>query len=238
MFETKKTLIVVYKDELLMNQLKKMVETHDDNEQGVIGTRNNSINIVSWTEKVWLGNKKAGNIQGKILFLGEIKGTDKLIPVIDAKFDECGVKFGWAGNQAVVYADPKVLTTREDYDAFLEKLSALPVPSFLKTTKESIATTGGELETEATVEQPTEDSHENVNSDSVEVDEKEHKKVNILKDVKKVFSTCADTIGKVGTQVVSKSEEIFRNKSLMKRQMLFYGVVSLYNDGLEQFMNM
>ena len=36
MFETKKTLIVVYKDELLMNQLKKMVETHDDNEQGVI----------------------------------------------------------------------------------------------------------------------------------------------------------------------------------------------------------
>jgi hypothetical protein len=31
-------------------------------------------------------------------------------------------------NQAVVYADPKVLTTREDYDAFLEKLSALPVP--------------------------------------------------------------------------------------------------------------
>lgn len=52
MFETKKTLIVVYKDELLMNQLKKMVETHDDNEQGVIGTRDDSINIVSWTEKV------------------------------------------------------------------------------------------------------------------------------------------------------------------------------------------
>ena len=30
MLETKKTLIVVYKDELLMNQLKKMIETHDD----------------------------------------------------------------------------------------------------------------------------------------------------------------------------------------------------------------
>lgn len=102
MFETKKTLIVVYKDELLMNQLKKMVETHDDDEQGVIGTRDDSINIVSWTEKVWLGNKKAGNIQGKILFFGEIKGTDKLIPVIDVKFDECGVKFGWAGNQAAI----------------------------------------------------------------------------------------------------------------------------------------
>ncbi|MBQ8984115.1 MAG: hypothetical protein IJ079_11080 [Lachnospiraceae bacterium] len=66
-----------------MNQLKKMVETHDDSENGVVGTKDDSINIVSWTEKVWLGNKKAGNIQGKILFLGEIKGTDKLIPVID-----------------------------------------------------------------------------------------------------------------------------------------------------------
>ena len=238
MFETKKTLIVVYKDELLMNQLKKMVETHDDNEQCVIGTRDGSIDIVSWTEKVWLGNKKAGNIQGKILFLGEIKGTDKLIPVIDMKFDECGVKFGWAGNQAVVYADPKVLTAREDYDAFLEKLSALPVPSFLKVTKESITATGTDLETETTVEQPTEDAHENADSDSAEVDEKKHKKADILKGVKKAFSTGADAIGKVGTQVASKSEEVFRNKSLMKRQMLFYGVVSLYNDGLEKFMNM
>lgn len=238
MFETKKTLIVVYKDELLMNQLKKMVETHDDNEQGVIGTRDDSINIVSWTEKVWLGNKKAGNIQGKILFFGEIKGTDKLIPVIDVKSDECGVKFGWAGNQAVVYADPKVLTTREDYDAFLEKLSALPVPSFLKATKESIAATGTDHEAEATVELATDDDPENTDAETVIDDEKTHKKVDIFKGVKKAFSTGADAIGKVGTQVASKSEEVFRNKSLMKRQMLFYGVVSLYNDGLEKFMNM
>ena len=238
MFETKKTLIVVYKDELLMNQLKKMVETRDDNEQSVIGTRDDSINIVSWTEKVWLGNKKAGNIQGKILFLGEIKGTDKLIPVIDAKFDECGVKFGWAGNQAVVYANPKELTTREDYDAFLEKLSALPVPSFLKATKESITTTGTDLEAEWDDESLSEEISENVDAEAVAVDEKKHKKVDVFKGVKKVLSTSADAAKKAGTQFVSKSEEIFRNKSLMKRQMLFYGVVSLYNDGLEKFMNM
>ena len=70
MFETKKTLIVVYKDELLMNQLRKMVETHDDSEQRIVDTKAVSINIVSWKEKVWLGNEKAGNIQGKILFFG------------------------------------------------------------------------------------------------------------------------------------------------------------------------
>ena len=61
MFETKKTLIVVYKDELLINQLKKLVETHDDNGDTVIGTKDDTINIVSWTEKVWLANKKAGS---------------------------------------------------------------------------------------------------------------------------------------------------------------------------------
>ena len=237
MFETKKTLIVVYKDELLMNQLKKMVETHDDNKQGVIGTRDDSINIVSWTEKVWLGNKKAGNIQGKILFLGEIKGTDKLIPVIDVKFDECGVKFGWAGNQAVVYADPKVLTTRGDYDAFLDKLSDLPVPSFLKATKESMTTTGTDLEAEVDAESFSEDIAENADAEVVVADEKKQKKVDIFKGVKKVFSKGVDDIEEFGTQVVSKSEEIFRNKSLMKQQMLFYGVVKLYNDGLEKFMN-
>ena len=238
MFESKKTLIVVYKDELLMNQLKKMVETRDDNEHGVIGTRDDSINIVSWTEKVWLGNKKAGNIQGKILFLGAIKGTDKLIPVIDEKFDECGVKFGWAGNQAVVYADPKVLTTREDYDAFLEKLSALPVPSFLKATKKSIAAMGTDHESEATAELTSEGDFESADAEAITVDEKKHKKVDILKGVKEAFSAAADAFDKAGTQVASKSEEVFRNKSLMKRQMLFYGVVCLYNDGLETFMNM
>ena len=130
--ETKKTLIVVYKDEMLMNQLKKMVETNDDDENGVVGTRDNSINIVSWTENVWLDQKKAGNIQGKILYLDDIKGTESLVPVIDVKFDKCGVKYGWAGNQAVLVADTAALNVRKDYDAFVAQLSDLPIPEQLK----------------------------------------------------------------------------------------------------------
>ena len=52
MFGMSKTLIVVYKDEMVVNQLKKMVETHDDKEEGIIGTRDDSVNVVAWTEKV------------------------------------------------------------------------------------------------------------------------------------------------------------------------------------------
>lgn len=228
MFETKKTLIVVYKDELLMNQLKKMVETHDDNDESVVGTRDDSINIVSWTEKVWNGNKKAGNIQGKILFLGEIKGTDKLIPVIDVKFDDCGVKYGWAGNQAVLFVDPKALTDRKAYDDFLQKLSELPVPSFLKTMKDNVVATGSDPESE---------SVEDIEVLSEDGKVAKPKVPKFIKVAQKAIETGAEAVGKVGNQVATRSEELFRNKNLMKRQMLFYGVIHLYNDGLEKFMN-
>lgn len=226
MFEMKKTLIVVYKDELLMNQLKKMVETHDE---GVVGTRDDSINIVSWTEKVWNGNKKAGNIQGKILFLGDIKGTDKLIPVLDVKFDDCGVKYGWAGNQAVLFVDPKVLTNREAYDEFLQKLSELPIPNFLKTMKENVVKTGTDPESESV------EDIEVLPEDGKVVKPKVPK---FIKAAQKAIESGAEAVGKVGNQVAAKSEELFRNKNLMKRQMLFYGVIHLYNDGLEKFMNL
>ena len=228
MFETKKTLIVVYKDELLMNQLKKMVETHDDSDEGVVGTRDDSINIVSWTEKVWNGNKKAGNIQGKILFLGDIKGTDKLIPVLDVKFDDCGVKYGWAGNQAVLFVDPKTLTDRKAYDEFLQRLSDLPVPDFLKTMKDNVIATGTDPESESV------EDIEVLSEDGKVVKTKIPK---FIKVAQKAIETGAEAVGKVGNQVAARSEELFRNKNLMKRQMLFYGVIHLYNDGLEKFMN-
>lgn len=222
MFETKKTLIVVYKDELLMNQLKKMIETNDDAEDAVIGTKDDSINIVSWTEKVWLGNKKAGNIQGKILFLGDIKGTDKLIPVLDVKFDYRGVKYRWAGNQAALYVELEELTNREIYDEFLKKMSELPIPSFLKTMNEDVVENTGEDFVAEIVKQEG-------------VDDK--KNPAFLNATKKVLESGVDVFEKIGKNVAVKSEEIFRSKSLMKRQMLFYGAVHFYWNGLENFMD-
>lgn len=223
MFETKKTLIAVYKDELLVNQLKKLIETDDDTDGRTVGTKDDSISVVSWTEKVWLANKDAGNIQGKILFLGDIKGTDELIPVIDTKFDDCGVKFGWAGNQAILYVEPEALTNREEYDEFLAKLSDLPVPSFLKAEKDDSVSTGAADLDDENVEE----------SEFTEIE----KTAPAFVDVARIlFESGAETIEKVGKMVAAISEEIFRDKSLMKRQMMFYGVVHLYTDGLDRFM--
>ena len=60
------------------------------------------------------------------------KGTESLVPIIDVKFDKYGVKYGCAGNQAIVFAEPAALTNRKEYEVFAQELSKLPVPDSLK----------------------------------------------------------------------------------------------------------
>lgn len=229
MFGMTKTLIVVYKDEMLINQLKKLVETNDDSETGeVIGTTDDSINIVSWTEKVWLGNKKAGNIKDKVLFLGDIKGADKLIPVIDVVFDDCGVKFGWAGNQAILYSDIKALNDREAYISFLGKLAELPIPEMIKKSQN------------VKIDGQNDENVDDETSAEIEIIEEKAEKNGpvFLRKAQKVLATGAEAVGKVGSIVADKASDVFRDRSAVRRQQLFYGVVNLYNNGLEKFMNM
>ena len=145
MFSEPKTLIIVYKDEMLANQMKKMIETKDDIEGTVTGTVDNSINVVVWTEKVWLANKKAGNITSKVLFIGDIKGVDALIPVIDVKFDRHGICYGWAGNQAVISVSPNEIKSIENFRAFHEELDTLPVPQKIKDALKPTITPGTEF---------------------------------------------------------------------------------------------
>lgn len=224
MFEIAKTLIVVYKDEMLMNQLKKMVETNDDTDSEiVVGTKDHSINIVAWTEKVWLANKKAGNIKDKVLFLGDIKGTSDLIPVVDVKFDDCGVKYGWAGNQAVLFIDPKVISLKEDYMKFMNKLTELPIPDMIKQPNNVKIAKSDTVEVKE-------------QKDVVEYTEK-RKTPSVLIKAQKGILKGADAVGRVRNIVTNKTEDLLRDKKTVRRQMFFYGVVNLYRNGLEEFMN-
>ena len=223
MFYEPKTLIVVYKDEMLANQIKKLIETRDDAEGSVTGTRDDSINVVTWTEKVWLSNKKAGNITSKVLFLGDIKGVDALIPVLDVKFEKHGVRYGWAGNQAVIYVTPDEIKSIESYYAFHTELESLPAPQAVKDSiKPKMVPTQNE-EAEEGVEQVAEEEK------------------GFIAKGKGLFKKMGDSIGGVVTDLSTKalvfSEENFRNKKAMERQMLFFGVIHLYNEGLEMFVN-
>lgn len=222
MFNTAKTLIVVYKDEMILNQLKKLVESKDDTEEQVVGVRDNSINIVAWTEKVWLANKKPGNIQGKILFLGDIKGTDKLLPVIDVEFDKYGIKYGWAGNQGILNVNTKALTERDTYLSFINELSQLPIPEAYKVPKNVNICE----KNEETAVAETTDELENSNS-----------KFNLLEEAKLKISKGVASIEKNGKMLAMKTEDFLRDKNYVSTQMMFYGVIHLYTNGLEKFMN-
>ena len=222
MYYEPKTLIVVYKDEMLANQMKKLIETKDDTDGGLTGTRDSSINVVTWTEKIWLANKKAGNITSKVLFLGGIKGVDSLIPVVDVKFEKHGVRYGWAGNQAVIYADPGEIKTIDSYYAFYNELKSIPVPQAIKDASKP--------KTAPTKEQPQEEVKQ----------ESEEKKGFFAKGkdlLKKVEDTIVDGMVDMAEKASIFTEENFRNKKAVERQMLFYGVINMYNEGLETFMN-
>ena len=128
-FGASQTLIVVYKDELVLNLLKKLIETNDDkSEDEIVGTEDGTVSVVSWDERMWLEQKKAGNIDSKILFIGPVKGTDKLYPILDIKYDKWGIKYGWAGNQAMISVDGHYVSKRAHYNAFLKEFRANNLP--------------------------------------------------------------------------------------------------------------
>ena len=207
---------------MLANQMKKLIETKDDTDGGLTGTRDSSINVVTWTEKIWLANKKAGNITSKVLFLGGIKGVDSLIPVVDVKFEKHGVRYGWAGNQAVIYADPGEIKTIDSYYAFYNELKSMPVPQAIKDASKP--------KTAPVKEQPQEEAQQ----------ETEEKKGFFAKGkdlLKKVEDTIVDGMVDMAEKASIFTEENFRNKKAVERQMLFYGVINMYNEGLETFMN-
>lgn len=219
MFGNEETLIVVYKDEMVLNQFKKLAESRNRDQEYL--ANHPELNIIAWNEKTWLNNKKAGNIRGKILYLGQLKGTKELIPVIDIKFQKYGVCFGWAGNQAVLYGNRKNFKTKEEYLEFVSALNECSVPESIK---EPINATFGEEN----------DSEMQTDEEVVESIETENKKG--------LFSRLKNGIGKGVALAKEKSSDLkdgwdnlTRSKKAVVRQMLFFGVDNIFKDGLDEF---
>ena len=233
MFNETKSLIVVYKDEMLLNELRKLVETKDDTAEAVVGVKDGSVKIVSWNEKMWLGQKKNGTINNKVLFIGDIKNTDQLIPILDVKFDKYGVMYGWAGNQAVLTCDPKKLGSTE-YQEFLKEIDNLDIPEAIKK--------ANRIEEADEAEDVKEEIEEEPSVEATEEQAEEGKKVPaFLKNMKKVAEVGAGKLGEAFEVASKNTEEFKRNitkdRAAMKRQLLFYGIINLYNNDLEKFLN-
>ena len=132
-FYEKQSIIVVAKDEKYLNLLRKLVETNDDKEDGtIVGIEDGLFDIVTWDEKTWLSQKKMGQITSKILLIGNIKDTDKLLPLINIKFQKYGVTYGWSGRQTLIHIDTKELEDEETFSKFKEEYNALDIPEQFK----------------------------------------------------------------------------------------------------------
>jgi len=134
------TLNVVYKDELTLNHLKKLLETKlDNNDTKPSPFTFHDIVVVAWGEKAYEEHKKNGSSRELVLYLGDVKGIESLMPILDVKYNEYGIIYGWSGTQALLYADPAAMDNKRLYNEFLDKLNAYPVPDSLKSEKVHIS---------------------------------------------------------------------------------------------------
>ena len=194
-----KTLIVVCKDEMYINQLRKLVETKDDGDSSITGTQDGTIQIVAWDEKTWLAQKKAGNISNKVLFIGDIKGINKLLPIIDTQFNEYGVKYGWAGNQAAIWIEPQDISSEEIYVEFLKKLNELPIPAQYR----------------------------------VEIPES----TKVVAPVAVGKQNLWNQLAAFGVNAFLTVKDLLKDKTQVKNQMFFYGIIKMYLNDLDKYMN-
>ena len=194
-----KTLIVVCKDEMYINQLRKLVETKDDGDSSITGTQDGTIQIVAWDEKTWLAQKKAGNISNKVLFIGDIKGINKLLPIIDIQFNEYGVKYGWAGNQAAIWIEPQEISNEEIYVEFLKKLNELPIPEQYRV----------EIPESTKVAAPVAVGKQNL----------------------------WNQLAAFGVNAFITVKDLLKDKTQVKNQMFFYGIIKMYFNDLDKYMN-
>lgn len=134
--EGKRNLVFVTKDDLLYQQLKKLVESNDDeSEEVVTGTKDDTVRLVRWEEQKWVYRRKTDTVDSKVIVIGDCKDADNGVKLMDVKFDQYGVRYGWSGNCAFVHADLRKIRAKGAYDAFLAELSEMPAPEVIKEDK-------------------------------------------------------------------------------------------------------
>ena len=122
----KKLIIVTGEKEVVYAELlSSLISLKDDDSESntVVGIKDGSVEAVVWTEKVYNDNKVQLGSNTKIVFVGKNKSSEAFIPSIrfNKELDKFGVKVGWLSNKAAIYADSGTLmNNKELYDEFYE----------------------------------------------------------------------------------------------------------------------
>lgn len=124
-----KQLIVVYKDELIAQQMRKMIEEHNQKLAAAHGdlAGPGPISVILHTSDAWDRDSVQGNSGDYVLFIGVQQKHDGLAQIMDVKYDSQGVRYGWSGKHAAITADTDALFKRDAYVDFLRDFANLPV---------------------------------------------------------------------------------------------------------------
>ncbi len=142
--DSERLLIVVHHNEEAFEQLRSLVEADDDGDS-VVGTTDNSVKVVSWTDKMWKTHFTDSRLSNaKLLFIGKEMDIEEN----SVKFEKFGVSYGWTENVAFLCTDEKALDYDEHYRQFTKELKDLPLPEKIKN-KEKISTKTKTLSTVA-----------------------------------------------------------------------------------------
>ena len=183
----KTNLVIVCKDDLLFQQINKLVSAKDDtDESNVIGTKDGTVRIIRWGEDKWIHKYNKNTVNDKVVVIGKVKGFDRVLSTAEVKFSEYGVSYGWAGNVAVITADIAAVRDKKVYAEFLSKLEEMEVPDIIK------------------------------------------------KDFKFRINLKFSLIAALATPFLAK--DFYDDTVSVARQLYFYGVMKLYYNDLEEFM--
>lgn len=118
-------LVIVAKDELLAQAMAQLIEREDDTEEGVVGTKDGSVYVIVADEKFYQ-KVLAGRVAGwKKLFIGNIKSSENVRKSSVKRFECHGVSYGWAGSDAYITNDTKLLEKKASYEAFLNEINRI-----------------------------------------------------------------------------------------------------------------
>lgn len=129
----KQKLIVVVNDktavygELLSALVSMRDDKYDENgnllDGGIIGVRDDSVDVVVWNEKTYVDNQPKLGSSNKIIFIGRMKATKSIEPNLNMKggLHEFGIYSGSLGNKAMIYANADDLARNRDiYNKFID----------------------------------------------------------------------------------------------------------------------
>lgn len=136
-------LTVVCKDAMLQEIIFQLAEEKNAALRGKEAAEaTGGIYPMVMNEKAWLAQQKEGVFVGKLLFVGNIKGSEALAERIEPQYDRLGIRYGWSGSRAILTASKKGIKRKEDYAELLAELQELSVTEENKADKGKIKADG------------------------------------------------------------------------------------------------